>query len=140
MGSFKSCFSSGGKILLYLWINMPVIQKIPTQTDAPQEANAIATAEQKMKQTINNLLYIVKVEENSKSNSFRFFATQKVDETSNMVGFKGFEIPSKDEAKLKTYSDILTYVEKKKIEMVEIKFPITRIISIENRTYKKVKS
>jgi hypothetical protein len=107
-----------------------------TDTVGIQEADAKTLAEARLKDnSVNNALYIVTVEDPTVASKKRKFASPKAPlETSFYLNVTGIEIATKET--YKSYKEVLDNVKKgEPVKMVNIKFPWTKVIHIDNRTY-----
>lgn len=104
-----------------------------------QEANARALADLRLKEnSANNPLWICKVEDPTVRGKIRCFAALKVNQDSpTFVDLVGIEIDSKKQDAYKSFNDVENYVKEGTARVVSIRFPWTRVINIENRTYKR---
>ncbi len=103
-----------------------------------QEANAKTLAELKLKEnSANNFLWIVKVEDPSTKSKIKYYAVLKMTQDTTCLDVVGIEINQKQQNALESFSDVENYVKEGTTRVVSIKFPWTRVISIENRTYKR---
>ena len=83
----------------------------------------------------NNIVYIVKIiDEDSK---IKYFISSKVDITSAMVKFIGYETTKTSANKIKTYSDAISIANKNKVHLVDMIYTLHRIISVQNVTYRQ---
>jgi hypothetical protein len=106
-----------------------------TDNVAVQEATAKAQAEARMKDNSGyNALYIVTVEDPTVKAKSRKFASPKPPlEAAFYVDVTGIEIVTKKA--YKSYKEVLDDVKGETVKMVNIKFPWTKVIHIDNRTY-----
>lgn len=83
----------------------------------------------------NKIVYIIKVmDEDFK---IKYFISSKVDITSAIVKFIGYETTKTSANKIKTYSDAIFIANKSKINLVDITYPLYRVISVQNVTYRQ---
>jgi hypothetical protein len=102
-----------------------------------QEANAHQLAIDRMKYSANSgILYVVSVEDPSATKGVRTFAVLKLKESSMTIDVEGFEVSTLSKlAKINSYQEALNYVESEKsVSIKHIRFPWTKVISIENKT------
>lgn len=106
-----------------------------------QEANARMLADLRLKEnSANNPLWICKVEDPTVKAKCRYFAAIKLNQDSpTFVDIVGVEIDQKKQNAYQSFNDVENYVNEGTARVVSIKFPWTRVINIENRTYKRKK-
>ncbi|HUS88850.1 MAG TPA: hypothetical protein VMW91_05685 [Desulfosporosinus sp.] len=108
-----------------------------------QRATASSDANQRLlqKEYGNKPLYILKVEDPTVEAKFRVFAVLKViREDAATLDIVGFETSLTNAKKLTTQIAALEQVEKNtKIKIVNIRFPWTKVLELENKSYKAIK-
>lgn len=80
-------------------------------------------------------VYIVAVEDPKNKEKVSYYQTFKMVEKSNVLDILGYQIPSSAITKIKSNSDAENITKDK--EPINIWFPWSKIISIQNITYKK---
>ncbi len=90
----------------------------------------------------NKVVYIVEVEDPFLSKEPRVFLALKMTESANYLDLVGYDISKNNiketqNSKQKlTYQQALEQVEKGTVEVINIRFPWTRVISVRNVNYK----
>lgn len=109
------------------------------QPETPQEASARALADAKLREkSSNNPIYLVTVEDPTSKLNFRYFIATKLNYEGNCLDVVGYEIKKTEIKTLNNVREVLDNVIKGKlVQISNIKFPWTRVINIENKTYNK---
>ena len=105
-----------------------------------QEANANTLADLRLKENLNlGPVYIVTVEDPTVRSKKRSFVSLKLREDSPVyLDLIGIEVDSKEKSKFSSYQEVENYIQEKgSVSVVNIRFPWTRVINMENRSYKK---
>jgi hypothetical protein len=127
-----------GKMVEPVLIKNQTKEQVNGRDSDLQEANAKLLAELRLKQnSANNYLYMVKVEDPTIKSKCRYFVALKLREDNAFcLDLVGVEINSKDKDTFKSYNEVVNYVKNgESVHVVNIRFPWTRVINIENRTY-----
>jgi len=107
------------------------------EEDKPQEATALSIANSRMKESLAVPVYILNVEDPSKKTKVATFVILKLREDSSVLcDFVGFEAGKTQINSFGSFEDVNNYVNKKSVKIVNIRVPWTRVVSIENITYK----
>lgn len=107
-----------------------------------QEANAREQADQRIREnSANSLLYIVTVADPTLAAKKRkFFALKLRDQSAIYLEVIGIEIELDTQLDaVKSYSDVLALAQLEDTAVLSIRFPWSRVINIENKTYKHKK-
>jgi hypothetical protein len=122
---------------------MVLIKKIDkvVEPEVPQEANALALANARTKEGLPPLVNILRIEDPSEKTGISIYVLLKPLRTDNSVlcDFVGFKIGKTQINAFNSFEDVANYVSKKLVSIVNIRAPWTRIINIENITYKHSK-
>jgi hypothetical protein len=112
-----------------------------TNSDLPQEALALRDVVSKTKEdNINKPLFVVRVEDLTlKDKEYIFYPIYKLDECVNYINVIGYSTSKKQLENLTTYSQVLEYFETKGEKVQEKKIPWSRVLDIENKSYKRKK-
>lgn len=85
----------------------------------------------------NKNVYLVRVEDiTSDREGHRSFVTNKLDYCPGRLEFIGYEINNSSIAELKTYEDAIELANKNKSDLFSVAYPMQKIISVRNVTYK----
>jgi hypothetical protein len=108
--------------------------------EKPQEATALAIANARMREAPPGPVNILRVEDPSEKTGVATYFVLKLREDSailcELVGFKAGKTQINA---INSFEDVVNYVEKGSVKVVNIRIPWTRIVSIENITYKHKK-
>jgi len=106
-----------------------------------QEATAKALAESRLlgKDSTNKPLYIVRAQDITLKAKYRVYAVLKIREDAIGADIVGFELSLDNANKLTTISEALELVNKKSLRIVNKKIPWTKVLDIENRSFKYAK-
>lgn len=109
------------------------------QPEVPQEASARAQADARLREnSSNNPIYIVTVEDPTVKLKCRTFIAVKINQEANCLDVIGYEIKKTETKALNNVREVLDNVIKGKlVQLSNIKFPWTRVINIENKTFNK---
>jgi hypothetical protein len=102
-----------------------------------QEANVSGLIDQKLKENSNIPVYIVAVDDPRNENSYKQFVCTRVTECSNYLEIIGFSADTKTINAIKSINEVNNIVQKKNIKYENHKFSWTKVIDINNITYKK---
>lgn len=113
---------------------------VENSTSDAQEAKANFLADQRLKEnSANDPLYILSVEDPTVRGKLRtIVATKLRDGNPIYLDVIGFEIDKNASKKFESYNDIEDYVKTEEtVKFINVRFPWTRVINIENRTFKR---
>lgn len=119
---------------------VPELQKV--MDISLQESNALALANARNKENKTTApLYLLRVEDPGTKKNKSYLVTKLFDDRPVLCEFVGFEATQKEVSAFSSVEEAANYVkEAESVELVNIKIPWTRVISIENITYKHKRS
>jgi len=109
--------------------------------NSPQEALALREALLKTKEeNVNKPLFVVRVEDPTlKEKEYIFYPIYKLDECSNYINVIGYKTSKKRLENLTNVSQVLDFFESSGEKVQEKKIPWSRVLDIENKSYKRKK-
>ena len=122
------------------------LESTTVQEVGQQSANALILAESKMKENkINGALYILCVEDPRERGKIAYYVSLSPlnEDNAILVSFKGFQLTKQQLDSIQslksftTLEDVVNYVrEGQPVQLVDKRVPWTRVIDIDNITYK----
>jgi len=117
---------------------MKLIKNKEVIEEKPQEATALALANARMKEVVSGPVYTLRVEDPSEKTGVATYLLLKQvrEENSILCDFFGFKAGKTQINAINSFEDVVNYVEKGSVKVVNMRVPWTKIVSIENITYK----
>ena len=102
-----------------------------------QEANALEAAHARTKDGLQPSLNILRIEDPRNKRGYSTYALVKPIRTDNAIlcDFVGFKVGKTQINALNSFEDVVNYVKKVPVKVVNIRVPWTKVINIENITY-----